>query len=284
MKNIHLGLSLPPTSLVLLSVASTQIGSAFAKRLFDTLSPMGVVLLRVGFAAILLLVLWRPHLDGKIRSNYRSLILFGLSLALMNLSYYLAIERIPISIAVTLEFIGPLSLAVASFRQFFDLVWVLLAAIGIILLAPMGGSVLDPTGVILALLAGSFWAVYILLSAQVGQALPGGAGLALSMLIATVVLLPGGVLAGGAALLNPKLLLIGFGVAILSSVIPYSLELEALRFLPVQVFGVLLSLEPAAAALMGFIVLGETLEVRAIVAISLISIAAAGASKFATHR
>ena len=137
---------------------------------------------------------------------------------------------------------------------------------------------------ILALLAGSFWAAYILLSAQVGQALPGGAGLALSMLIATVVLLPTGVLTGGAALLNPKLLLIAFGVAILSSVIPYSLELEALRFLPVQVFGVLLSLEPAAAALMGFIVLGETLELRAIVALSLVSIAAAGASKFATRR
>ncbi len=280
MKNIRSGLTLPPTSLVLLSISSAQLGSAIAKRLFDVLSPMGVVLLRVGFAAILLLVVWQPQLNSQIRSNSRSLILFGLSLALMNLSFYLAIERIPIGIAVTLEFLGPLGVAVASSRQLLDWVWVLLAAIGVILLAPIGGSALNPLGVLLALLAASFWAAYILLSARVGQALPGGTGLAVSMLIATVVLLPTGVLAGGTLLLNPKLLLSGFGVAILSSAIPYSLELEALRFLPIHVFGVLLSLNPAAAALTSFLILKETLELRSIVAIILISIAAGGASSF----
>ena len=273
--------SLPPTSLVLLSIGSTQLGSALAKSLFAVLSPMGVVFLRVGFAAIVLLILWRPHLT-QIRSNYRALILFGLSLALMNLSFYAAIQRIPLGVAVTVEFIGPLGIAIANSRRILDLLWALLAAVGIILLAPIGGLVVDPIGVALALLAGSFWAAYILLSARVGQALPGGAGLALAMAIAAIVLLPVGVLAGGAAMFNPKLLLLGFGVAMLSSTLPYSLELEALRFLPTRVFGVLLSLEPAAAALLGFLILKETLDLRAIVAILLVTVAAFGASRFAT--
>ncbi len=275
--------SLPPTSLVLLSIGSTQLGAAIAKNLFETLSPTGVVLLRVGFAAIVLLLRWRPQLKGNIRSNYRPLILFGLSLALMNLSFYMAIERIPLGIAVTIEFIGPLGLAIANSRRVLDLLWSLLAAIGIILLAPIGGSMFDPIGVALALLAGCFWAAYILLSARVGQALPGGAGLALAMAVAALILLPAGVLAGGSALLNPNLLLLGFGVAMLSSAIPYSLELEALRFLPTRVFGVLLSLEPVAAAFMGFLILKETLELRALIAILLVTIAAVGASRLATR-
>ncbi len=282
MKKVHSPPSLPPTSLVLLSIGSTQLGSALAKSLFAALSPMGVVFLRVGFAAIVLLMLWRPQLTPSTRSNYRALILFGLSLALMNLSFYMAIERIPLGVAVTVEFVGPLGIAIANSRRILDLLWALLAVIGIILLAPIGGVVVDPIGVALALLAGSFWAAYILLSARVGQALPGGAGLALAMAIAAIVLLPVGVLAGGAAMFNPKLLLLGFGVAMLSSTLPYSLELEALRFLPTRIFGVLLSLEPAAAALMGCLILKETLDLRAIVAILLVTIAAFGASRFAS--
>ncbi|MBO3457683.1 EamA family transporter [Aetokthonos hydrillicola Thurmond2011] len=270
---------LPPTSIVLLSIGSTQLGSAIAKSLIKELNPIAVLFLRLGFAAIVLLILWRNQIKGNIRSNYRCLILFSLSLALMNLSFYAAIDRIPLGIAVTIEFVGPLSIAIANSRQFLDLVWVLLAAVGIVLLAPTGGLLLDPIGIGLALLAGTFWSAYIFLSARVGKALPGGAGLALAMGLAAVVLLPGGVVAGGSAFLNPKLLLVGFGVAMLSSAIPYSLEMEALRFLPTRVFSVLLSLEPVAAALMGFLVLKETLTLRAIVAILLVTIAAVGVSK-----
>jgi inner membrane transporter RhtA len=195
----------------------------------------------------------------------------------------MAVERIPLGIAVTLEFVGPLGVAIVNSRRLLDVLWVLLAAIGIILLAPVGGLKLDLVGVALALVAGSFWAAYILLSAKVGQVFPGGRGLALAMAVAAIVLLPMGVLAGGSALLKPNVLLMGFGIAMLSSAVPYSLELEALRFLPVRVFGVLMSLEPVAAAFMGFIVLGETLNLRAIMAILLVSVAAAGASRFATR-
>lgn len=274
---------LPPTSLVFLSISVAQLGSAVAKSLFTVLSPMGMVFLRVGFAALLLLILWRKELVGNLRSNYGVLILFGLSLALMNLSFYMSIERIPLGIAVTLEFIGPLGVAIVNSRRLLDMLWVLLAAIGIILLAPVAGLNLDLVGVALALFAGSFWAAYILFSAKVGQLFPGGRGLALAMAVAAIVLLPMGVLAGGSTLLKPNVLLMGFGVAMLSSAIPYSLELEALRFLPVRVFGVLMSLQPVAAALMGFLLLGETLNLRAIMAILLVSVAAAGTSRFATH-
>lgn len=272
--------TLPPTNLVLLSIASTQLGSAMAKSLFDVLSPSAVVLLRVVFAAVVLMMLWRHQIKGIFLQNWSALILFGLSLALMNLTFYLAIERIPIGVTVALEFIGPLGLAIANSRQLIDLLWVILAGIGIVLLAPIGGLSFDPIGIALALTAGGLWAVYIILSVKVGRALPGGAGLALAMTVGAIVLLPIGVAAGGLTLFEPKLLLMGFGVAMLSSALPYSLELEALRWIPVRVFGVLLSLEPVVAALMGFIVLKETLELRALIAILLIAIAAAGSSRF----
>lgn len=274
----------PPFLAVMLSIASTQVGSAIAKTLFTQLSPAGVTFLRVGFAAVVLMVLWRPKFAQVQRSDYPALIGFGLALAFMNLSFYLATERIPLAIAVTLEFLGPLGVAVAHSRRWMDALWVVLAAAGIVLLAPINPQTgFDAVGVGLALMAGGFWAAYILLSAQVGQALPGGTGLAWSMVVGTVVLLPIGVIGGGAALLSPHLLLVSFGVALLSSALPYSLELEVLRWMPVQVFGVLLSLEPAAAAVMGFLILGETLTLQAILAVILVSIAAAGASRFSSQ-
>lgn len=272
--------AVPPTGLVLLSISSTQLGAAIAKSLFNELGAAGTVLLRVGFAALVLLLLWRPRVRGYVGSNYFVVILFGLALAGMNLFFYSALERIPLGIAVTIEFVGPLAVAIAGSRRLLDLLWVLLAASGIVLLAPWGGGNIDPLGVVLALLAGSLWGAYILLSARVGSAFAGGAGLALAMAVATVVLLPVGVLSGGAALLNPRLLIMGFGVALLSSALPYSLELEALRRLSAGVFGVLMSLEPAIAAAVGFVILGEKLEFRAITAISLVTVAAAGASRF----
>ena len=262
-----------------------QLGAAIAKSLFDELGPSGMVFLRVGFAALLLLLIWRPQVTGYTRRNYLVAALFGLALAAMNYSLYLAIDRIPLGIAVTLEFVGPLGVAVAGSRRLLDLIWAALAAAGILLLAPLGvlGEVnLDPVGVLLALLAGCFWASYILLSARTGSIFPGGTGLVIALCLGAVVLLPVGVVGGGYALLDPSLLLAGFGVAMLSSAIPYSLELEALRKLPARVFGVLMSLEPAVAALIGLIVLGERLGFRSIAAILLVSVAAAGASRFSS--
>lgn len=275
--------SVPPPGLVLLAVGSVQLGAAIAKSLFDELGPSGTVFLRVGFAALVLALIWRPRITGYAPREYLVAALFGLALAGMNFSLYLAIDRIPLGVAVTLEFLGPLGVAVVGSRRVLDLIWAFLAAAGILLLAPLGifgGADLDPVGVLLALLAGLFWASYIVLSAKTGSIFPGGTGLVIALCLGTVVLAPVGIAGAGYALLDPWLLLAGFGVAMLSSAIPYSLELEALRKLPSRVFGVLMSLEPAVAALVGFIVLGERLGPRSIVAIVLVTVAAAGASRF----
>ena len=271
----------PPTILVLISIASTQLGSAFAKTIIQTLGPMTTVLLRVGLGAVVLLLLQRPQLKGYTRSNYILLIWFGLGMAAMNLSFYAAIERIPIGIAVTIEFLGPLSVACANSRQLLDLLWIFLAGVGIFLLAPVTGSTLDPLGVVLALIAAFFWGAYILLAAKVGKVFTTINGLSLmtaALAVGTVGLLPLSVLSGGLAKLEFRFLAAGLGVAILSSVIPYTFELEALKKLPIRVFGVLMSLEPAIATLLGFIILGEKLEPHAIVAVILVTLASIGAS------
>ena len=274
-------LSPPAPVLVIGAIASTQVGAALAKGLIQELGPIGTVFLRIGLAAVVLLMIQRPQLKGYTRANYFLLILFGLGLGAMNLCFYAAIERIPLGIAVTLEFVGPLGVATANSKRLLDRLWILLAAAGIVLLAPVEGSTLDPLGVILALVAGGFWGAYILLSARVGRvfAKEGGLTLAASaMATAAVVLLPMGVLSAGMTLLNLKVLAVGLGVAMLSSAVPYSLELEALRKLPIGVFGVLMSLEPAIATLVGLILLGEKLEARAMIAVLLVTIAAVGSS------
>jgi inner membrane transporter RhtA len=275
--------AIPPTGLVLVSIGSVQLGAAIAKGLFDELGPAGTVFLRVGFAALVLLLLWRPSVKGHASGDYLVAILFGLALAAMNFTLYQALDRIPLGVAVTLEFVGPLGVAVAGSRRVLDLLWVVLAAAGIVLLAPLGvlgETDLEPVGVALALLAGCFWAAYILLSARTGSIFAGGTGLVVALCVGTVALVPVGIVGGGAALLDPKLLLVGFVVAMLSSAVPYSLELEALRKLPARVFGVLMSLEPAVAALVGFLILGERLGLRAIAAVMLVTAAALGASRF----
>jgi len=205
--------------------------------------------------------------------------LFGLVTAAMNFSFYLALDRIPLGVAVTLEFAGPLGVAVAGSRRLFDLAWVLLAAAGIVLLAPWGGLGLDPVGAGFALLAGMFWAGYILLSSRVGGIFSGGRGLALALSVGGVALLPIGIAGAGTHLLQPYLLLAGLAVALLSGVVPYSLELEALRSLPTRVFGILMSLEPAIAAAIGFVVLGQSLGFRDVLALALVSVASLGASR-----
>jgi inner membrane transporter RhtA len=267
----------PAVALVLGAVASVQLGAALAATLFDDLGPAGTTFLRVGLAGIALIAIWRPRLRGHGAGDLRVSALFGVALAGMNLCFYLAIDRIPLGIAVTFEFVGPLGVAIAASRRRLDALWALLAAVGIVLLSSGGGRDLDPTGVALALVAGAFWAAYILLGARVGQAFPGGAGLALAMALAAILVAPAGLAEAGGALLEPGLALAGAAVALLSSVIPYSLELEALRRLPARVFGVLMSLEPAVGALAGLAVLGQGLGGPEVLGIGLVVAASSGA-------
>jgi inner membrane transporter RhtA len=263
--------------LVLGGVASVQLGAAVATTLFDDLGPAGTVLLRTGFAAIILVAIWRPGIPRSAGEPLRDAVLFGLALAGMNLSFYAALDRIPLGIAVTFEFTGPFAVAVAGSRRISDLLWVALAAAGIVLLSPGLHGSLDGLGVAFALLAGCFWAAYIVLSARVGRRFSGGHGLALAMAVATIVLLPIGIVGGGSALSRPGLLAVGLAVAVLSSAIPYSLELEALRRLPKGTFGVLMSLEPAVAALVGLVALGQGLSGTEVAAVALVVAASAGA-------
>ena len=265
------------TALVLGGIVSVQVGAAFATTLFDELGPGGTVFVRIAFAALLLVAIWRPPLRLPRGEARRDVVLLGLVLAGMNLSFYVALDRIPLGIAVTLEFVGPLGVAIAGSRRRLDLLWAGLAAAGLVLLSPVPGSDLDAAGVAFALLAGCFWGAYILLTARVGRALAGGGGLAIAMAIATVAVVPVGLADGGGELLDPALLGVGLVVAVLSSALPYSLELEALRRLPENTFGVLMSLEPAVAATVGFVGLDQELAAREVVAIGLVLAASAGA-------
>ena len=264
---------------MLVAVSSVQFGAAFAKSIFDEVGPGGTVFLRVLFAAVVLIAVWRPAVRGRSRADWRLIVLFGVSLGAMNLAYYESLERIPLGIAVTFEFVGPLGVAIASSRRLLDLAWVVLAAAGIVLLSDFGQADLNGLGVALALLAGGFWAAYILLSARVGRAFPGGSGLALAMVAAAALLIPVGVADAGSDLLVPGVLAVAAAVAMLSSAIPYTLEMEALRRMPAGVFGVMMSTEPAVAALAGFIVLDEGLATRELVAILLVVAASAGAAR-----
>jgi inner membrane transporter RhtA len=265
-------------ALVVAAVTSLQFGAAFAVTLFDELGPAGAAFVRLAVAAAVLLAIWRPRLRDRRPADLRVAVLFGIALGLMNWAIYSAMDRIPLGVAVTIEFAGPLAVAVVASRRLLDLLWVVLAAAGIVLLADPGGGSLDAVGVGFALLAAAMWAAYILLSVRTGRLFPGGSGLAIAMAVGAVTILPMGVGQAGGALLEPGLLAAGAAVALASSVIPYSLELEALRRLPARVFGVLMSLEPAVAALAGLVVLGQALVAREWLAIALVVVAAAGAT------
>lgn len=275
--------SVPAPLFVLGGIATTQFGASLAQGIFDDAGPSGTVFLRVLFAAVVLAAIWTPRVRGHSRRDLGLALAFGVSLAFMNLSFYEALDRIPQGVAVTIEFAGPLTVAVMGSRRALDLVWVTLAAAGIVLLANASGAGIDLTGAGLALLAGVFWGTYILLSARVGQVFPRMEGLSLAMVLGAVLLIPFGVAGGGSALIEPHVLAIGAGVAILSSAIPYALELEALRRLPTGVFGVLMSMEPAVAALSGLVVLGQVLHAREWAGIALVVAASAGAARFATR-
>jgi inner membrane transporter RhtA len=269
----------PSPALVIGGIASVQFGSATAHTLFHRIGPGGAVALRLLSACLVLLIIWRPRPRRHTVKQLRLAAAFGLILALMNLSFYEAIARIPLGVGVTFEFIGPLAVAVVGSRQARDLAWVGLAALGILALAHGSTHGLDTLGVILALLAGAAWAAYILVNARLGQAFHDGSGLALAMCVAAVVVLPVGIAQGGSHLLQPHDLLLGAAVGMLSSTIPYSFELEALRRIATNVFGVLMSLEPAMAALAGFLVLGQNLTARELAGIGLVVVASVGASR-----
>jgi inner membrane transporter RhtA len=263
--------------LVFVAIGSVQWGAALAVTLFDEAGPAGTVFLRVAFAAIALMIMWRPAVKGHTREDWRLVTAFGVTLAAMNLFFYESIDRIPLGLAVTFEFIGPLGVAIAGSRRALDFLWVSFAAGGILLIAAPGTSDLDALGIVFALSAGGCWAAYILLAARTGRVFPGGSGLALAMCIGAVALIPIGVPVAGDALLDAEVLALGAAVAILSSAIPYSAELEALRLMPEHIFGVVLSAEPAVAALAGYLILDQDLGAREIGGVALVTVAVAGA-------
>lgn len=254
-----------------------QVGATVARRLFDSIGPTSTVFLRVAFGALILLGIARPLRPRLAWSQWQSVLLFGITIAAMNFCFYQAIARIPLGIAVTIEFIGPLGVAVAGSRSALDFVWVLMAALGVALLSLVGGAVTF-AGLLFALGAAAGWATYIVLSQRVGRIVPGPDGLALALAIAGLSLAPFGIASAGIRLIDLRNLSIGLVVAVLSSAIPFSLEFAALRRLSRKVFGILMSLEPGMGAAAGFVLLGQRLAIRDLLAIALVIAASIGAT------
>lgn len=270
-------LKLPPFPAVLLAMVSVQGGAALATGMFPALGPIGAVALRIIFSALMLLAVFRPALGSLTRAQWQAAVPFGMALGTMNLSFYLAIARIPLGLAVALEFTGPLLVAVLGSRQAKDFLWVALAGCGIVLLTPWGGSHnVNGAGAMFALVAGACWAVYIVLGRRVYRLFLGGSGVAVGMLFAALTILPVVLANGALSRLNKALLWQGIAVAILSSALPYSLEMIGLRAMPARTFGILMSMEPAVAAVCGMLFLRERLSVQQWAAIALVIAASAG--------
>ncbi len=265
-----------PVGLVLAAIVSVQFGGALAATLIPRVGVLGSVALRLGLALLVMLAVARPRVAGHTRGDWATAALFGLALAGMNAAFYGSLARLPIGVAVTIEFVGPLLLAASLSRRVLDALAVLAAALGIVLISGIGRLAwhdLDLVGVGLALTAGALWAAYIVLSGRVGARFPRLEGLTWAMLVATIVVAPFGIAQAGAGLLDGDVLLRGIGIALLSSVVPYSLELLARRRIESRVFGVLMSLEPAVAALAGFLLLRQWLTGLQLVGMSLVVLA-----------
>jgi inner membrane transporter RhtA len=269
----------PAPVLVVLAAISVQGGAAIAKSLFPQLGPPGVVFLRLLFGSVALWAVARPRLRGRGRAELVPVLLLGLTLAAMNDTFYEGIDRVPLGIGVTVEFIGPLGLAVVSSHRRLDLLWIALAAVGIVLLSGGAGGHVDTLGIGLCALAGLFWATYIVLGTRVGKSWTGASGLAVSMAVAAVVAAPWGIASGAGGFGDAGNLAQGAAVGLLCSALPWSLEIEAMRRLPTHVFGVLMSFEPAVAAVSGWIALGERLHAAELVAMALVVVASAGAAR-----
>jgi inner membrane transporter RhtA len=266
-------------ALVIGSCLSLPFGAAVAAQLFPVLGPWGVTSLRVAIAAILLVVIVRPRPGKWTRPQWLAAVLFGVSLAAMNGFFYAAIDRIPLGPAVAIEFLGPLVLAAVLTRKAADFAWVGVALLGMVVLGIdglIGAEPLDPLGVVFILIAAGFWVMYIRMSARVGALIPGSSGLAMGLVVAAVLLIPVGIPAASTVAMDPQLLLLAAITAVLSSVIPYSFELAALRRLPQRVFGVLLSLEPAFATLAGWLILGQDATPLRLLAVALVIAASVG--------
>ena len=276
-----------PAAMILTGIVSVQFGAGLADKLFGQIPPTAVTGLRLWIAALATAAisgrgLVRAVRDLAARKAVADAVIagsFGISLLIMNFSIYQAFSRIPLGVAVTIEFLGPLAVAVAGSRHLRDLGWVVLAGTGVVLLTQGGRGHLNLVGVLFAGLAGACWAGYIVLSSATGRRFPGSAGLAIAMVVAAVLVTPPAVIAGGGAMFRPAVLATGAAVGVLSSVIPYRLELEALRRMPTRLFGVWMSLEPAVAALIGLVMLGQHLSAVEWLAIGCVMIACAGAAQ-----
>jgi len=271
--------AIPPLPAVVLGMISVQAGAALAKGLFPALGPLGTVGLHIGLSALILLAAFRPRLHRLSGAQWRAVIPYGVVLGVMNMLFYFSLSRIPLGLAVTVEFSGPLAVAVFGSRKAVDLLWVVLAAAGIALITPWtGSSSVDPTGVLLAGAAGACWAAYILLGGRLSRILPGGAAVATGMLVAAVIAVPVAAATGGFTGLNPSRFTAGVGVALLSSAIPYTLEMIGLRAIPARTFGILMSLEPALAAFAGLVFLHEMLTPPQWLAVALVIAASTGST------
>lgn len=271
--------AIPPPGLVLLAITAIQVGAGLATHLFPVLGAEGTVAVRIIFSALLLGIAarGRVHTFGQaFLRNWVLLVAFGLCVATMNFFFYQAIARIPLGAAVAIEFIGPLGVAALTSRRASHFVWVAIAAIGIILLSPVSGADLDTLGVLFALLAGAGWAFFILLAVRVGQRVPGNDGLAIAMTVAAITMIPFVAPVAVDLITDPLILLAGFGVALLSTTIPFTLEFQALKRLSARAYGVLVSLEPAVAVLVGAILLDERIGAQGMVAITCVVAAAIG--------
>ena len=268
-----------PILAVLGSVTALAIGTSFAKQLFPQVGSMGTTALRVGFSALLLLALWRPWRWPLSRADAISVVKYGVALGFMNLLFYMSLRTIPFGVAVAIEFSGPLAVAMVYSRKPIDFLWLLLAVVGLGLLLPIGKSAasLDTEGVLYALAAAVCWGTYIVFGKRLSH-LHAGHSVALGLSVAAITVVPFGVWHAGSALLDPKILLFGLGVAAISSAIPISLEMIALKRLPQESFGIMTSMEPAVAALLALLLLDEYLNWLQWLAIFCIMMAAAGSS------
>ena len=276
--------NIPPIPAVLFAIISVQSGAAIAKTLFPELGAAATASLRIGISALILLAVYRPNLFKINASQWKVVIPYGLSLGAMNLIFYFAIERIPIGLAVTLEFIGPLVVAVLGSKRILDYLWVILAAAGIVLIAPWSDNGVDLLGVLFALLAGALWAAYIVLGGKVSKIMKGGEAVAVGMLFATLLILPFGVLGNGFQNMTPNFFYLGIALALLSSAIPFTLEMKALGQLPARTFSILMSLEPAAASLCGLLFLQEYLTPNELIAVICVVTASIGSTMTAKFK
>ncbi|MBI5472456.1 MAG: EamA family transporter [Ignavibacteriae bacterium] len=271
-----------PILLVVIGMVSVQWGAALAKSLFAEFGAMTAVFWRVALAAIMLLIIVRPALRALSRQQWQTSMIFGIVLVSMNATYYFSLQRLPLGLCVTIEFVGPLAVAIWHSHRALDFVWVALAALGIALLNPFSGHV-DAIGFVLALIAGACWGLYIILGEKLGSATPGALGLTIAMSIGSLVLVPLKIIDAPQWLNILPALPIAAAVALLSSVIPYSLEIEALRRMPTKVFGILMSMEPACAAVVGFLLLGERLTLWQCIAIGAVMTASFGSARGASN-